>query len=129
LETLHDIRAADRPFAYVMNQTPYRGQRVAHAANALGEEAADQGDGVIAHPFIVMRNDHQDSMAAGLAVNEYSPGGKSADEIHALWHWIEARLGAGLALPEDVHADDQGALQPLPLYAPVAAGADAVGLD
>jgi len=127
--TLHDIRACDKPFAYVMNQTPYRGQRIAHAANALGEEAADQGDGLIAHPFIVMRNDHQDSMAAGLAVSEYSPMGKSADEIHALWHWIEAKLGAGLALPEDVHADDHGALQSLPLYAPVAAGADAAGLD
>ena len=76
-----------------------------------------------------MRNDHQDAMAAGLAVSEYSPVGKSADEIRALWHWIEARLGAGLALPEEVHADDHGALQSLPLYAPIAAGADAVGLD
>jgi chromosome partitioning protein len=127
--TLHDIRASDKPFAYIMNQTPYRGQRLAHAANALSEEAAEQADGLIAQPFIVMRNDHQDAMAAGLAVSEYSPVGKSADEIHALWHWIETRLGAGLALPEQVHADDHGVLQSLPLYAPVAAGADALGLD
>jgi chromosome partitioning protein len=127
--TLHDVRAADRPFAYVMNQTPYRGQRIAHAANALGEEAPEQSDGLIAQPLIVMRNDHQDAMAAGLAVSEFAPVGKSADEIRALWHWIEARLGAGLALAEEVLADEHGALQSLPLYAPVLAGAEAVGLD
>uniref|UniRef100_Q07K12 Putative ParA family partition protein n=1 Tax=Rhodopseudomonas palustris (strain BisA53) TaxID=316055 RepID=Q07K12_RHOP5 len=127
--TLHDIRESSRPFAYVMNQTPYRGQRIAHAANALGEEAADHSDGLIAQPLIVMRNDHQDAMAAGLAVGEYSPVGKSADEIRALWHWIEARLGAGLAVPQEVQVDQHGALQSLPLYAPVAAGADAVGLE
>jgi chromosome partitioning protein len=127
--TLHDIRESRKAFAYVMNQTPYRGQRIAHAANALSEEAADYSDGLIAQPLIVMRNDHQDAMAAGLAVSEYAPVGKSADEIRALWHWIEARLGAGLALPEEVHADDHGAAQSLPLYAPIAAGAEAVGLD
>ena len=27
---------------------------------------------------------------AGLAVSEYAPGSKSADEIRGLWHWIEA---------------------------------------
>jgi chromosome partitioning protein len=127
--TLHDIRESRRPFAYVMNQTPYRGQRIAHAANALGVEAGVDADGLIAQPFIVMRNDHQDSMAAGLAVSEYSPVGKSADEIHALWHWIEARLGAVPALSEDVDADEHGALQSLPLYVPLAAGAESVGLD
>ena len=40
-----------------------------------------------------MRNDHQDALSAGLAVSEYAPGGKSADEIRGLWQWIEARLG------------------------------------
>ena len=40
-----------------------------------------------------MRNDHQDAVSAGLAVCEYAPGGKSAEEIRALWQWIEARLG------------------------------------
>ena len=40
-----------------------------------------------------MRNDHQDALSAGLAVCEYAPGGKSAEEIRALWQWIEARMG------------------------------------
>ena len=40
-----------------------------------------------------MRNDHQDALSAGLAVCEYAPGGKSAEDIRALWQWIEARMG------------------------------------
>ena len=39
-----------------------------------------------------MRNDHQDALAAGLAVGEYAPDGKSADEIRALWQWVDTRL-------------------------------------
>jgi chromosome partitioning protein len=39
-----------------------------------------------------MRNDHQDSLANGLAVSEFAPNGKSADEIRGLWQWIETRL-------------------------------------
>ena len=44
-----------------------------------------------------MRNDHQDALSAGLAVSEYAPGGKSADEIRGLWQWIETRLGNEVA--------------------------------
>jgi chromosome partitioning protein len=47
---------------------------------------------VLARPFISMRNDHQDALASGLAVSEYAPGGKSAEEISQLWRWTEARL-------------------------------------
>ena len=39
-----------------------------------------------------MRNDHQDALSAGLAVNEYAPASKSADEIRGLWQWVELRL-------------------------------------
>ena len=42
-----------------------------------------------------MRNDYQDALSAGLAVCEYAPGGKSAEEIRALWQWTDARLGNG----------------------------------
>ena len=47
---------------------------------------------MLAQPFITMRNDHQDALSAGLAVGELAPGSKSADEIRALWQWVEARL-------------------------------------
>jgi chromosome partitioning protein len=85
-------RAWKRPFGFVLNQTPIRGQRIDKAAGALAEEASLDLAGVLARPLIVMRNDHQDSLARGLAVSEFAPNGKSADEIGGLWRWIEARL-------------------------------------
>ncbi len=93
--TLHIIRASNRPFAFVLNQTPIRGQRISSAATALGDEAALELAEVIARPFIAMRNDHQDALSAGLAVNEYAPASKSAEEIRSLWQWVAAKLSAG----------------------------------
>jgi chromosome partitioning protein len=51
--------------------------------------------GVVAQPFIVMRNDHQDALSAGLAVTELAPEGKSAEEMRGLWQWIETKLNIG----------------------------------
>ena len=98
--TLHTIRAWKKPFAFVLNQTPIRGQRSSSAATALGDDAALDIADVLAQPFIVMRNDHQDALSAGLAVSEYAPASKSADEIRSLWQWVEARLNAGAAADE-----------------------------
>jgi chromosome partitioning protein len=79
------VRSCGKPFAFVLNQTPFRGQRINHAAATLGDEAALDVSGVLALPYIVMRNDHQDALGAGLAVSEYAPAGKSAEEIRDLW--------------------------------------------
>lgn len=98
--TLHLIRSNDTPFAFVLNQTPIRGQRINNAAMALCDEGTPDSTGVLAQPFIVMRNDHQDALSAGLAVSEFAPAGKSADEIRGLWQWVEARLDAGLTADE-----------------------------
>jgi chromosome partitioning protein len=95
--TLATVRAWQKPFAFVLNQTPIRGQRINSAADTLGEQAARDLDSVLARPFIVMRNDHQDALAAGVAVCELSPFGKSSDEIRDLWRWVEARLNGGVA--------------------------------
>ena len=92
--TLSVVRAWRKPFAYVLIQTPIRAAaRLAGAENSLGDAAALDIDDILARPSIVMRNDHQDALSAGLAVCEYAPGGKSAEEIRALWQWIEARMG------------------------------------
>jgi chromosome partitioning protein len=90
--TLRVVRAWKKPFAYILNQTPIRGRRIDDAANALGEEAALELTDVLARPFIVMRNDHQDALASGLSVTEYATSGKSAEEIRGLWHWTERKL-------------------------------------
>jgi chromosome partitioning protein len=96
IPTLGTVRAWQKPFAFVLNQTPIRGQRINDAAAALGDKAARDLDEVVARPFIVMRNDHQDALAAGLAVGEFSPFGKSAEEIRELWRWVERRLDGGV---------------------------------
>ena len=100
--TLKVIRRLDKEFAFVLNQTPARGQRPTRVALALSEA------GVRALPYIVMRNDHMDSLATGLAVSEFAPDSVAAAEIRALWAWSKqklaitqcARCGAGLIAPE-----------------------------
>lgn len=118
--TLAEVRRADKPFAFVLNQTPIRGQRLAGAAETLGAGALDVPD-VVAQPFIVMRNDHQDALSAGLAVSEFAPSGKSADEIRGLWSWIESRLGIVAATV----TDDVGEM-PVAAMPPVQPSAEAL---
>ncbi|MET4798972.1 ParA family protein [Bradyrhizobium sp. LB11.1] len=92
VSTLSVARAWKRPYSFVLNQTPIRGQRIDNAANTLAEEAALDLTEVLARPLIGMRNDHQDSLASGLAVSEFAPSGKSTEEVRGLWQWIETRL-------------------------------------
>ena len=100
--TLSVARAWRKPFAYVLNQTPLRGRRIDGATSALGDDAPFDLADVLAQPFIVMRNDHQDALAAGLGVGEYAPSGKSAEEIRGLWQWAEARLNGGIVAGEEL---------------------------
>jgi chromosome partitioning protein len=100
--TLELVRAWRKPFAFILNQTPIRSQRNNYAADAIGDAAARDLHDVLARPFIVMRNDHQDAVAAGLAVSELSPFGKSADEIRDLWRWVDARINGGIAAGEEI---------------------------
>jgi chromosome partitioning protein len=119
--TLSLARAWRKPFAFVLNQTPIRGQRVGNAATTLGNEAARDLSDVLARPSIVMRNDHQDALGAGLAVTEYAPAGKSAEEIRGLWKWVEKKLGADapvLALSNLNEVQDTTDLAPK-MYLPV----------
>jgi chromosome partitioning protein len=95
--TLSNIRAFDRPFSFVLNQTPVRSQRIDAAENLLDDAAtALDLSGLVAQPNIMMRNEHQDALGRGLAVTEYAPTSRSAQEMRALWQWVEWRLqGAG----------------------------------
>jgi chromosome partitioning protein len=96
--TLSIVRAWNKPFAFVLNQTPIRGQRVSNAAIVLGEELAHDLSSVVALPYVVMRNDHQDALGMGLSVVEYAPTSKSADEIRGLWQWVETKLNSVVIL-------------------------------
>jgi chromosome partitioning protein len=98
--TLAVARAWKTPFVFILNQTPIRGARLNNAATSLGSEAELALADVLARPFVVMRNDHQDALAAGLTVGEYTPNGKSAAEIRDLWQWTEAKLTGRTATTE-----------------------------
>ncbi len=109
--TLSNVRSYDKPFAFVLNQTPPRGNRIGQATSALGEEAAPAIGDVIAAPFIALRNDHQDALGQGQAVTEYASTGKSAEEIRGLWHWVDGKLAAiAFADEQRILADDADAL-------------------
>jgi chromosome partitioning protein len=55
--------------------------------------------GVLAEPGIIHRVDHQDALATGLGVTEYAPASPAAEEIRALWAWIDAKMPA--SRPDD----------------------------
>jgi chromosome partitioning protein len=122
--TLGLARAWRKPFAFILNQTSIRGRRVGNAAATLGDAAALDVSDILAQPSIVMRNDHQDALGAGLAVTEYAPTGKSAEEIRDLWRWVENRLTAGaVAHAPRVEFHTVPVVQPMYLAAPAEATA------
>ena len=82
LPTLSTVRRLDKPLAFILNQTSPRSNRASEAATALNSA------GVLALPYIVQRNDHQDALGAGLGVTEYDPRGQAAEEVRGLWRWV-----------------------------------------
>ena len=86
LPTLSAVRMLHKPFAFILNQTPARSFRIAEAAIALNSA------GLLALPYIVQRNDHQDALGSGAGVTEYLPNGKAAAEIRDLWRWVWNKL-------------------------------------
>lgn len=90
---LATVRAAEKPFAFVLNQTPVRSYRIGNATSALCDAAAAfELRDVVALPAIAARNDQQDALGLGLTVTEFAGDGKSAAEIRGLWQWVKARL-------------------------------------
>lgn len=83
--TLGALHRLEKPFAFVLNQTPPKGYRVRDTAEGL------KVMGVLADVNIVMRNDHQDAMATGQGVTEFNPTGAAAGEIRNLWAWVDNR--------------------------------------
>jgi chromosome partitioning protein len=89
IPTLIAIRRLNRRFAFVLNQTPPRGCRLSEAATSLNSL------GVLALPFVGQRNDHQDTLGAGLGVTEFSQEGRASEEVRELWRWILRKLVEG----------------------------------
>jgi chromosome partitioning protein len=106
--TLSNICAFDRPFCFVLNQTPLRSHRTDAAENLLDDAAtALDLSGLVAQPHITMRNDHQDALGRGLSVTEHAPTDRSAEEMRGLWQWVEWRLRALAASDRPDRAADR----------------------
>ena len=88
LPTLGAVRKLGKPFAFILNQAPPRGYRLSEAATALNAA------GVLALPYIVQRNDHQDALGAGFGVTEFAPEGLAAQEIRSLWQGVWKKMTA-----------------------------------
>jgi chromosome partitioning protein len=84
--TVATIKRLNKPFAFVLTQTPARSFRVAEASAALSK----LGDVCPVH--IVTRNVYQDAQGTGLGVVEFEPEGKAADETTRLWKWIQKKI-------------------------------------
>jgi chromosome partitioning protein len=92
----HDLRAvgatidlADKTGkerVFVISQAITRTRLALDAALALSEH------GTVASPIVHLRTDFASSMADGRTVCEAFPGGKSADEIQALWKYLHGRM-------------------------------------
>ena len=85
--TFRTVFLAGRKAAFVLNQCPStrHSQRASEAANELTRI------GALAEPRLTARLDFPDAIAAGLGVTEYARGGKAAQQIEALWRWVDAR--------------------------------------
>ncbi len=84
--TVATIRRLNKPFAFVLVQTPPRGFRIREAQQGLAVL------GPVAPRAVVARHAFQDAQGLGLGVVEYEPDGKAAAEIRQLWQWIARRL-------------------------------------
>ena len=95
VHTLRTIRRYGKPFCFVLTQTPIHAPRRDDPGTAFSMAARSlSAAGVLALPYIAMRNDQLDALAAGLAVSEYAPQSQSADEIRRLWGWVADKLSA-----------------------------------
>ena len=84
--TVATIKRLLKPLAFVLMQTPPRGFRGREAQAGLAMLAP------VAPVAVVLRSAFQDAHGAGLGITEFEPEGKGAEEIRALWRWLERKL-------------------------------------
>jgi chromosome partitioning protein len=87
--TMATVTRLEKKAAFVLTQTPARGQRHSEAGRALSIYSLL---GMVCPHNIVARNAYQDAQGLGLGVTEYEPEGKAATDIRALWQWIVRQL-------------------------------------
>jgi chromosome partitioning protein len=86
-ETLATVRRLEKHYAYVLTFIPSSGNREEEAREALEEEGHTVVPGGLGN-FV----DFADALAAGQTVQELKSGGKAAEQVRALWKWVEKKL-------------------------------------
>lgn len=86
--TVQSIQRLQKHGAFVLTRCPPRGPRAKEAEKGLLVFGLP-----VAPVLIVNRSAYPDAYASGLGVSEYEPEGKAAEEITALWQWINRQLG------------------------------------
>jgi chromosome partitioning protein len=83
------VKAVGVPAAFVLSACPFRAPEIAEAREALAAYGLPVVPGEITDRRAFSR-----AVATGRAVTEFESDGRAADEIRALWRWIEERLTA-----------------------------------
>jgi chromosome partitioning protein len=81
------VRAAKVKAAFVLSACPVRAPEVADTRAALGLHGL-----AVAGPEITDRRAFARAIATGRAVTEFETHGRAAEEIRALWKWMEENL-------------------------------------
>jgi len=89
MSTIETVRATETPFSLVMTFVPPVGREIIEA-----QEIAKTLDAPLAPVTIGHRKAYYRAQEAGLAVQEYDPADKAADEIIALYDYLESELAA-----------------------------------
>lgn len=80
------LSANRRPFAFVISRAPYNAPEIKDAVAAL------ETHGPVAPTIISDRRSYGRALISGQSVTEYEKDGKAADEVRALWKWIEKEM-------------------------------------
>ena len=83
-----------REVVFVLNQAPPRRNGIENPAVGEAVLALRGLGGVVAPIGLRSRVAYQQSVALGLTAQEHEPEGSAANEIAALWRWMETRLRA-----------------------------------
>lgn len=82
-QTLQLLKLANKPAWVILNQ-------LHPSANPTPLMEAIARAGMRVSPIVLrLRSVYSSSFAAGQGVTEYEPGSKAAEELHALWNWIQ----------------------------------------
>jgi len=84
--TMATLKRLGKQGAFVLTQTPARGDRVLEAATGLSVL------GLVSPVRIVHRHAYQDAQGRGQGVTEFEPRGKAAEEVRHLWAWISTHM-------------------------------------